>query len=116
MRDLSSNLSKVNDLSNDRITNIEDDITDISNNRITNIEDDIIDISNNRITNIEQDIGWNTVDEPSWRDELALGFVTRRFRVMRQIWQELRKDVRGEIAMQGGRVGILGHCTDWDEF
>jgi hypothetical protein len=65
MRDLSSNLSKVNDVSNDRITNIEDDITDISNNRITNIEDDIIDISNNRITNIEQDIGWNTVDEPS---------------------------------------------------
>jgi hypothetical protein len=54
--DISSNLSKINDISNNRITGIEQDITDISNNRITVIEDDITDISNNRITAIEQDI------------------------------------------------------------
>ena len=50
------------DLSNIRITNIEDGIyilnviDDISNNIIANIEQNINDISNNRITNIEQDI------------------------------------------------------------
>jgi hypothetical protein len=55
-QDISSNLSKINDLSDNRITTIEQDITDIINNRITAIEDDITDISNNRITAIEQDI------------------------------------------------------------
>jgi len=48
-RDMSSNLSKIHDLSNNRIKNIEDDITDLSNKRIKNIEDDIADLSNNRI-------------------------------------------------------------------
>ena len=33
-RDISSNLSKTNDISNNRIVAIEQDITDISNNRI----------------------------------------------------------------------------------
>ncbi len=42
-QEISSNLSKINDLSNNRIKNIEDDITDISNNRITAIEQDITD-------------------------------------------------------------------------
>jgi hypothetical protein len=37
-QDISSNLSKINDLSNNRITNIEHEITDIRNNRITAIE------------------------------------------------------------------------------
>jgi hypothetical protein len=37
-QDISSNLSKINDLSNNRITNIEYEITDIRNNRITAIE------------------------------------------------------------------------------
>ena len=48
-QDISSNLSKIHDLSNNRIKNIEDDITDLSNKRIKNIEDDIADLSNNRI-------------------------------------------------------------------
>ena len=48
-RDISSNLSKTNDISNNRIVAIEQDITDISNNRIVAIEQDITDISNNRI-------------------------------------------------------------------
>jgi len=42
-QDISSNLSKINDISNNRITDIEQDITDISNNRITAIEQDITD-------------------------------------------------------------------------
>ena len=46
----------ITDISNNRITAIEDDITDISNKRTTSIEDDITDISNNRIKAIEQDI------------------------------------------------------------
>ncbi len=40
---------KINDLSDNRIKDIEDDIPDISNNRIKDIEDDITDMSNNRI-------------------------------------------------------------------
>ena len=36
--DISSNLSKIDDLSDNRITAVEDDINDISNNRITTIE------------------------------------------------------------------------------
>ena len=48
-QDMSSNLSKIHDLSNNRIKNIEDDITDLSNKRIKNIEYDIADLSNNRI-------------------------------------------------------------------
>jgi hypothetical protein len=57
-QDISSNLRKITDINNNRITAIEQDITDISNNRITSIEQDITDISNNRITvlAIEQDI------------------------------------------------------------
>ena len=51
-RDISSNLSKTNDISNNRIVAIEQDITDISNNRIVSIEQDITDISNNRIVAI----------------------------------------------------------------
>ena len=54
--DISQNLTKIIDISNNRIVAIEQDITDISNNRITAIEQDITDISNNRITAIEQDI------------------------------------------------------------
>ena len=54
--DISSNLSKINDLSDNRIVSIEQDITDISNNRIVSIEQDITDLSNNRIVDIEQDI------------------------------------------------------------
>jgi hypothetical protein len=54
--DVSSNLSKNDDSSNNRITNIEDDITYLSYNRITDIEDDITDLSNDRITHIEDDI------------------------------------------------------------
>jgi hypothetical protein len=50
---ISSNESKINDLSNNCMKNIEDNITDISNNRVKNIEDDITDISNDRIKNIE---------------------------------------------------------------
>ena len=52
-QDISSNLNTIIDLSNNRITGIEQDITDISNNRITAIEQDITDISNNRIIAIE---------------------------------------------------------------
>ena len=37
-QDISSNLNTIIDLSNNRITGIEQDITDISNNRITAIE------------------------------------------------------------------------------
>jgi len=55
-QDTSSNLSKITDISNNRIKDIEDDITDISNNRITAIEQDITDVSNNWIAAIEQDI------------------------------------------------------------
>ena len=55
-QDISSNLNKINDISNNRIVAIEDNITDISNNRIVAIEQDITDISNNRIVAIEQDI------------------------------------------------------------
>jgi hypothetical protein len=44
-QDISSNLSKMTDISNNRIKDIEDDITDISNNIITAIEQDITDIS-----------------------------------------------------------------------
>ena len=44
--DISLNLSKINDISNNRIVAIEQDITDISNNRIVAIEQDITDISN----------------------------------------------------------------------
>ena len=40
--DISSNLSKINDLSNNRIKDIEDNITDLSNNRIKDIEDNIL--------------------------------------------------------------------------
>ena len=54
--DISSNLSKINDLSNNRIKNIEDDITDISDTRIVAIEQDITEISDTRIVAIEQDI------------------------------------------------------------
>ena len=54
--DISSNLSKINDISNNRIVGIETDINDISNNRIVGIETDITDISNNRIVAIETDI------------------------------------------------------------
>ena len=50
--DISSNLSKINDISNNRITAIEDDITDIGNNRIKNNEDDITDIGNNSLKDI----------------------------------------------------------------
>ncbi len=39
-QDISSNLSKINNISNNRITAIEQVITDISNNRITAIEQD----------------------------------------------------------------------------
>ena len=42
-QEISSNLSKINELSNNRIKNIEDDTTYISNNRITAIEQDITD-------------------------------------------------------------------------
>lgn len=55
-QDISSNLNKINDISNNRIVAIEDNITDISNNRIVAIEQDITDISNNRIVSTEQDI------------------------------------------------------------
>jgi hypothetical protein len=55
-QDISLNLSKINDISNNRIVAIETDITDISNNRIVDIEQDITDISNNRIVDIEDDI------------------------------------------------------------
>jgi Leucine-rich repeat (LRR) protein len=51
--DISQNLSKINDLSNNRIKDIEDNITDLSNNRIKDIEDNITDLSNNRIKDIE---------------------------------------------------------------
>ncbi len=40
-QDIPSNLSKITDISNNRIKDIEDDITVISNNRITAIEQDI---------------------------------------------------------------------------
>ena len=40
-QDISSSLSKINDISNNRIVAIEQDITDISNNRIVAIEQDI---------------------------------------------------------------------------
>jgi hypothetical protein len=54
----------INDISNNRITNIEPDIkypgggdiNDISNNRINYTEDYITDLSNNIIKNIEDDI------------------------------------------------------------
>ena len=54
--DISSNLSKINDLSNNRIKDIEDNITDLSNNRIKDIEDDVKDLSVNRIKDIEDDV------------------------------------------------------------
>ena len=54
--DISSNLSKINDISNNIIVFIETNISDLSNNRIVAIEQDITDISNNRIVAIEQDI------------------------------------------------------------
>jgi hypothetical protein len=44
--DISSNLSKINDLSDNRIVSIE---KDLSNNRIVSIEQDITDLSNNGI-------------------------------------------------------------------
>ena len=37
-QDISSNLSKINDISNNRIKDIEDNITDLSSNRIKDIE------------------------------------------------------------------------------
>ena len=54
--DISSNLSKINDLSDNRIKDIEDNITDLSNSRIKDIEDNITDLSNNRIKDIEDNI------------------------------------------------------------
>lgn len=47
--DISSNLGKILDLSNNRIKNTEHDTTDLSNSRIKNTEDDVSDVSNNRI-------------------------------------------------------------------
>ena len=64
-QDISSSLSKINDISNNRIVAIEQDITDISNNRITDIEQDITVISNNRIVAIEEyiiDLSANVTD------------------------------------------------------
>jgi len=53
-QDISQNLSKINDRSNNRIVAIEVYyIIDISDNRITAIEEEITDLSDNRIKNIE---------------------------------------------------------------
>ena len=53
-QDISQNLSKINDRSNNRIVAIEVYyIIDISDNRITAIEEEITDLSDNRIKDIE---------------------------------------------------------------
>ena len=46
--DISQNSSKISDFSDNRIKNIDDDITHLSNNRIKDIEYDIIDLLDNR--------------------------------------------------------------------
>ena len=47
--DISINLNKINDISNNRIVDIENDVLDLSNNRIKDIENDVLDISSNII-------------------------------------------------------------------
>jgi hypothetical protein len=67
--DISSNLTKINDLSNNRIVTIEQDINDISSNKIPDLILDISqntsainDISINKIPNLILDISKNTLD------------------------------------------------------
>ena len=55
-RDISKNLSKINDISTNKIPATIDDITDLSNNKIPALEDDVFDISTNKIPAIIDDI------------------------------------------------------------
>ena len=67
--DISSNLTKINDLSNNRIVIIEQDINDISSNKIPDLildisknTLDINDISTNKIPDLILDVSKNTLD------------------------------------------------------
>ena len=67
--DISSNLTKINDLSNNRIVTIEQDINDISSNKIPDLILDISqntsainDISTNKIPDLILDVSKNTLD------------------------------------------------------